>query len=281
MTFAALVAPTVAPAAVDSQTITSDGPLDRITIGSDLSCQNSYDDMFADQFAPNGTAPADCGTFVVVDDELYAPSFADHSRTNVSGLGDHTPFTPRDQSGVRGTGTTADPFLIVTTVDAGDVRITQTDSYVTGDDSYKTDVQVDNTASVSRAVRIYRAGDCTAGGFATPNFGFTAPGEVVGCARNPNDSPPGERVAFHPESPDATFMAGLVADVWAAIGAQGAFPNTCVCSGSSADKAAGLSWRVPLEPGRRGDTFLAHRGNRSAQDPRHRLWHLAAGAERA
>ena len=61
-----------------------------------------------------------------------------------------------------GTGTTVDPFKIVTVVNLGTtgLRITQTDSYVVGQESYRTDVTVANTSTLAQTAQLYRAGDC-------------------------------------------------------------------------------------------------------------------------
>ena len=66
------------------------------------------------------------------------------------------------QSAVTGSGTTASPYKVVTVVDGTDsgVRVTETDSYVVGEESYRTDVAVTNTGTAATTAVLYRGGDC-------------------------------------------------------------------------------------------------------------------------
>ena len=63
---------------------------------------------------------------------------------------------------VTGAGTVGDPYKIVTVVDAGTsgLRLTQTDTYVTGRESYQTDVTVANNGVSAASTIVYRGGDC-------------------------------------------------------------------------------------------------------------------------
>src|SRR5581483_5591626 len=151
---AALIAVTLAAArdaraALGYAEIASAGPLLRIDAGNELSCQASVLGDEGNAFFPNGTAPADCGTFLATGGALYAPDFFSHDGTTTIALGSYTPFTAVSQSGVLGTGTALDPFRVVTVADAGatGLRITQTDSYIAGNDWYQTDVAVTNTTT--------------------------------------------------------------------------------------------------------------------------------------
>ena len=67
-----------------------------------------------------------------------------------TGISPPNAYTPVSQTGPTGTGTNADPFKIVTVADAGatGIRLTQTDTYTTGLESFRTDVVVSNTSGV-------------------------------------------------------------------------------------------------------------------------------------
>ena len=62
-----------------------------------------------------------------------------------------------------GSGTNGDPYTIVTVVDLGStgLRLTETDSYIVGQETYRTDVTIANTTGSSPANAVlFRAGDC-------------------------------------------------------------------------------------------------------------------------
>src|SRR5438105_3695697 len=117
-----------------SNVITSSGPLTRIEIGGDLNCGVNHAGDGSGEFYSDLA----CATLVAVDGILYRPS----SIPAGNSAGPFTPFTPVSQQGVLGAGTSADPYRIVTIVDLGTtgLRITQTDSYVVGQEAYRTDI---------------------------------------------------------------------------------------------------------------------------------------------
>jgi len=191
--------------------------------------------------------PGDCGTLVLLGGTLYAPNFAGHGATGTSNpgqLGAYTPFTPVSQSGVTGNGTSASPFQVVTVVLAGSaLRLTETDTYVVGDDSYRTQVVVRNRTGSNRAFTLYRAGDCFQHDSDT-GYGFTAAGGA-GCATNPNDSPPGRVEGWLPGTSGSQFLEGDT--VWSTIGSQSPYPDSCLCT-TIADNGGGLSWSAQVCP---------------------------------
>jgi len=252
---AALIAVTLAAArdaraALGYAEIASAGPLLRIDAGNELSCQASVLGDEGNAFFPNGTAPADCGTFLATGGALYAPDFFSHDGTTTIALGSYTPFTAVSQSGVLGTGTALDPFRVVTVADAGatGLRITQTDSYIAGNDWYQTDVAVTNTTTAPVGVRVYRAAQCFLGD-AMLGYGWADTAtHSVACAENPDNSPPGRVLQWLPVTPADHHFEGAYSDLWSAIGALGDLPDTCVC-GSLHVYAAGISWTRTIAPG--------------------------------
>ncbi|MEA2273773.1 MAG: hypothetical protein QOI98_2481, partial [Solirubrobacteraceae bacterium] len=242
----ALATAALAPAAQADATIASGGPLTAITIGSDLACQVSHAGDSAFELFPPTASPGDCGTFLAAGGALYAPNFAGHGPTaTTNGLpaGSYTPFTPVSQSPVTGSGTSADPYTVVTQASAGNFSLTETDRYVTGDESYRTDVQVNGSGSFV----LYRAGDCYLQN-SDSGFGFTeaaGSGTGVGCrAVNPADpSQPGDRIEeWAPLTAGASFLEARYNEVWAAIATQAPFGNECRACATAVDNGAGLSW---------------------------------------
>ena len=249
-------------AATPYQDISSAGPLTHIQLGDELSCQvaHTLDPLFL-EFFPPGTVPGDCGTFVAVGGALYAPNFAAHGGTATGALGAYTPFTPVSQSAVTGAGSVADPFVVVTVADVGatGLHIRQTDSYVIGDEAYRTDVAISNsTGSVISGV-LYRAGDCYLGG-SDFGYGFTevfGTRNAVGCSVNANNTPAGRIEEWVPLTGVNNFLEDFYGGggIWSWIGTKATFPDTCDCA-LLQDNGAGISW--PFAVGAGGSLTYSH-----------------------
>jgi hypothetical protein len=246
-----LMATAAASAAVPFQDIASSGPLTHVFVGDELSCQIAHVGDSAFELYPSSAMPADCGTLVSVGGTLFAPDFANHtSSAATSPLGATTPYTPISQTPVTGSGTAASPLRVVTVVDLGatGLRITQTDSYVIGDESYRTDVTLSNRGGTDVSAIIYRAGDCYLQGTDT-GFGFSTPAQAaVGCSANPNNSPPARIEQWLPITAGDTVLQARFSDVWRAIGAQMPFDGSCQCT-LDLDNGAGISWTATVPRG--------------------------------
>ena len=247
----------VAPAAtaqVPYKDIASSGPLTHVYTGNELSCQVAYAGDSALELYPSSRIPGDCGTLLATGDALYAPNFAGHGGSSV-GIGTSTAFTPVSQTDVTGSGTSARPFRVVTVADAGPsgLRISQTDSYVTGQESYRTDITISNQGASAQSVILYRAGDC----FLQEDdrgFGFVQ-GRAPGCARNANNSPPARIEQWVPITSGSNYMQGRFSDVWSRVATRAPFPDTCLCT-ESVDNGGGLSWTLSIPPG--GRSTVSH-----------------------
>jgi uncharacterized repeat protein (TIGR01451 family) len=152
------------------------------------------------------------------------------------------------QTGPTGAGTASNPLRLVTVVDLGTtgLRITQTDTYVVGEESYRTDVVLANAGTASRTAILYRAGDCF---LQDSDSGFgdidTASGAVA-CAA---DQTEGARIEqLFPISAGSSYYEAGFSEVWSRIGGQLAFPNTCRCT-EDIDNGVGLSWNVTVPGG--------------------------------
>ena len=241
-------APVPAEVATVYQTITSAGPLDNIFLGVDASAQIGHTGDTSYNVYPGGTIPADYGTFVVVNDALYAPDFAGHGGTATGSIGTYTAFTPVSQSAVGGSGTSGDPFSVTTvvTVGATGLTITQVDSYVIGQESYRTDVTVTNAGNASVSAIMFRAFDCYLGG-SDSGYGVVS-GTGPGCSQNPNNVPAGRIEQIVPLNGGNNYYESGYDAVWAWIGTHAAFPNTCDCA-TLEDNGSGVSWNITVPVG--------------------------------
>lgn len=236
------------PAAVAYQTVTSAGPLTDLYLGVDAAAQILHSGDVDWEVYPPDTRPGDYGTFLFIDGVLYAADFTGHGGTATSSIGTNTVLTPVSQTGVTGTGTSGDPYKVVTTVDAGTtgIRVTQTDSYVVGQESYRTDLVLGNSGTASKAVLMYRAMDCYLGG-SDVGYGFVT-GTGPGCSKNANNSPPGRIEQLVPLSTDNKYYEAHYSTVWSAIGTHNPLPNTCACA-TSTDNGMAISWELTVPAG--------------------------------
>ena len=251
-TLAALALALTAPAALAVTPFQDEGveagPLTHVAVGNELSCNVQHSGDTALEFFPSSATPGDCGTFLVAGGALYAPDFAGHPGSAASGIGDRTPFTPVSQSAVTGAGSAGDPRKIVTVVIAGPtgLELTQTDTYVAGEESYRTDVAIKNTTGTAQSVILYRAGDCYLQN-TDAGFGFTQPDiNAVGCAANANNTPAGRIEEWVPITGGNNFTEDIFTAVWSQIASHNPFPDTCAHCGDVVDNGAGLSWSVDI-----------------------------------
>jgi uncharacterized repeat protein (TIGR01451 family) len=233
--------------AASASSIASAGPLTSITISPDLNCNVFHTGDFSPEWF-GGTA---CGTLAV--DESTATLYGPLSIPAGGGASPRTAFTPISQVGPTGIGTSLDPFKIVTVAGLGvsGLTITQTDSYVIGQESYRTDVQISNSNLTSRPVRVYAAGDCY---LQSSDFGFgRVDGSAIACTAT---SDPASRIEqLFPLTSGSSYMEARYSTMWSQIGAQAAGPNTCICA-TLEDNAILLSWDVTV-PGA-GSATVSH-----------------------
>jgi hypothetical protein len=240
-----------AQAAVPFKDISSGGPLTHVYVGNELGCQVAYRTDSRLELFPPSTIPGDCGTFVAAGGTLYAPDFANHGGTATSGLGGPTAFQPVSQSSVSGSGTSSNPFKVTTKVNVGStgLRISEIDSYVSGDESYRTDVTITNGSGGALSGQLYRAGDCYLQE-SDVGFGFVdQPRKAAGCSLNANNSPAARIEQWFPVTGSNQYFEGTFSEVWTSVGSRQPLPNTCRCT-EQLDNGAGLSWAFSLGAGR-------------------------------
>jgi len=236
-------------------TISSAGPLDEIFAGVDVASQISYVTDTDYQVYPPDTIPADYGTFIVIGGTLYAPDFSGHGSTATGSLGTYTLLTPVSQSGVTGSGSAADPYRITTVVDVGTtgLRVTQVDSYVVGEERYRTDVTLAAAAGTSVSGILYRAMDCYLAG-SDDSYGMQS-GTSIGCSANPYNTPPGRIELLDPITGGNNYYQANYSEVWTAIGTHLPFNDTCRCN-DYIDTGAGISWSFTVPSG--GSVTYSH-----------------------
>lgn len=221
-------------------TITSAGPLNNITISPTLNCSvNHLGDTHGEWFGETA-----CGTFIDIAGTNYGPA-------NVPANGYREQFwTPIGQSPLTGTGTSADPFTIITVVQATpNITLTQTDTYVIGDEFYSTSATVSNSAASPQAGIIYTAGDCYLQD-SDSGYGHISGNSAV-CTTDPGVG--GRIQSLIPITGGNHWEEAGYSTIWSRIGAGIHFQNTCVCN-SRIDNGAGLSWDMNV-PASSNQTF--------------------------
>jgi uncharacterized repeat protein (TIGR01451 family) len=224
--------------------ITSDGPLTQLGVSETLNCSVLY----AEDEQPEFYGSTACGTFLATGGSLFGPSYIPAG----SSLGSYLSHELVSQSEVRGEGTFARPFSIKTVVmlPGTNLRIVEVDSYVVGQESYRTDVTVQNLGSAAVQAVLYRAGDCY---LQNSDYGFGSSDPSTGavaCVAGRSDQNgtwvPGDRIQqWLPLSSGSSYIQAHYSDVWAAIATQQPFPNTGRFS-ESIDNGAGLSWSLSV-----------------------------------
>lgn len=241
--------------AASTQTITSSGPLTSIGISDTLNCSVNHTGDASGEFFGD-TA---CGTFLAAGGNIYGPPSVP-AGGNVTGASNFVAFTPVSQSAVTGAGTVADPYKIVTVVDAGTtgLRVTETDTYVVGQETYRSDVTVASSGAQAAAV-VYRAGDCF---LQDSDTGFGAVDATTGSVScvgvttvNGTDVPSSRIEQWRPLTGGSSHYEASYSQVWSAIATGSPFDNTCRCN-ENIDNGAGLSWSITVPAG--GAVTLSH-----------------------
>jgi uncharacterized repeat protein (TIGR01451 family) len=224
--------------------IVSPGPLTKIVIGTQLNCQVYHaSDGTVGEWYPTTDVGA-CGTFLydINGNTRYSPPSIPAGSQSVG-----TPFTPVSQTGPTGSGTSADPYKIVTVVGLGTsgLQIRQTDTYVTGEESYRTDVQISNSTGTAKPVRHWSAGDCF---LQASDFGFgrvdvTPFGNAIACTASQQANSRIEQL--YPLTSGSHYMEAFYSAIWTRIANNLAGPDTCDCA-TFEDNGILLSWDVTV-----------------------------------
>ncbi len=228
------------PVGAATATITSAGPLTSIGVSTDLNCSVNYSGDTSGEFYGD-TA---CGTLVSLAGVLYGPAGIPAG----SSAAPRTTYTPVSQSAVTGTGTSASPFSVTTVVALGGTgfQLTETDTYVVGQEAYLTTVAIHNATGAAQSLIVYRAGDCY---LQNSDTGVgQIDGSAVACKASPTSPSPNRIEQWYPITPGSHYMEDNYNTVWATIGSQQPFADTCQCD-NDIDNGAGLSWSLAVAAG--------------------------------
>ena len=237
------IATSSVPVTADMWSATIDvptGPLTRVAISGDLNCAVNYLGDGAGEFYGN-TA---CGTFVATGGTLYGSSAIPAG----GGAAPRTGFIPVSQSS-GGTGTAADPYWIRTIVNAGTsgLQVHQTDSYVSGQETYRTDVTLKNLSGQPVSAVVYKAADCY---LQNSDAGYGRYDATTGAVACISSLDTGARIEqFYPLTAGSAFVQDRYSTVWGLVGSQQPFPNQCGLCSTFADNGMGLSWTITIPAG--------------------------------
>ena len=222
--------------------IQSAGPLTDVYIGDDLTCQVAHtgDENF--EFYSPGSTAGHCETDVSVGSADNAQLFQPGS------------WTPVSQSAISGDGSARNPFSVTTTVQAVSnssaspiLTLAQTDTYVVGNDYYRTDMTLTNNTAEPLPAKLYHAADCYLQG-SDSGFGFVDTNtHAVACAKNANDSPPDLIEEFAPLTGGSNYYESFYGSIFSVVNEQMDFPNTCDCT-TQQDNGMGINWTTDLAP---------------------------------
>jgi hypothetical protein len=258
------------PAVGSAEVITNSGPLGTITVEDNLDCQvlvtgDTLPSFYDYETEPGVHAPGGCGTFLALaegDDvptetgTLFGPSPAAGTFS-----AEKTEYTPVAQT-LTGKGTVSEPFVVITKVDAdepGDgapiavAELVETDSYVTGQESYETTIVAKNLQKAPLKGTIYHVGDCYLAdhdtGYGAVNVPVTG---SIDCTVTPNNSPPGRIMAFTPVETSgfpvssAHYVESKWPTFWEDMKPKGEqLPDTTDAT-TNEDNGMGLSWPIAL-----------------------------------
>jgi hypothetical protein len=264
---ALFAAPGAWAAPTPSVDIHSAGPLSDIYIGNDLSCQVRSGGFSSTEFFPNASGPGDCGTFFntgsdTATQELLGPDFANHAGGTHTTFSNEVPVTPASQS-TTGSGTAANPYVVTTVVTGHDpfpgnpdlvFQITEVDTYVVGQDFYRTDVTVKNVGPVGQNAQgtLFHAADCQLRGSNTgfgsnePPFGAVLVGVSCTLANNVDTV----REQLVPITSGASFVETTAPTIWQNLSNGSFSPSGCASCANNVDNATGIEWSIsPLAPG--------------------------------
>ena len=222
------------------QDIGSDtGPLQHIYIGADGAFQVRHSGNSDYQFNPPASSLGDAGTFMEYG-LLYHPDFPNHDSTDTPGFGG-SDWDMNAQSVVM---TANGVSRVITTLQTlgDDITLTVVDTYVSGQNCWRTDYIIQNNYTAAAIITLYRGADAYLNG-SNSGYGVTRAGGVVGVAANAGNDPVGNAIWFVPMVADQYFE-GTPASLWTLIDDVDALPNTVVAG--SGDAALALAWALTL-----------------------------------
>ncbi len=271
-TLATLAALAWQPAMGAAEVINTSGPLSSINVEDSLDCQvlasgDTTPSFYSDSLS--GTEDGGCGTFLALVEGQDVPT-ADTLFGPTPAAADweaKTAFTSAGTQKITGVGTAADPYVITTEVYAEEpveetepvefvkvAKLTETDSYVTGAESYETTIVVDNLGATPLKGTLYHVGDCYLADHDTGYGALNVPSSgSVDCTVTPNNTPAGRIMAFTPVATtgfpvsSARYVESQWPTFWEDVKPNGEqLPDTLDAT-TNEDNGMGLSWPLSLK----------------------------------
>lgn len=217
------------------------GPLQHIWIGADGSFQVRHTANSDYQISPETSALGDAGWLLadLTNARLYAPDFANHDDTDVAIS--YTIWDPHSQSVVMTENGVSRVVTVLQTL-SDDLTLIVTDTYVHGQNCWRSDAILQNNTATPYSVRLYRMADVFLNG-TTNGYGAARPGGIVGVTENEDNDPVG----------NAFWMAPLVADqyeeddpptLWSKLEGRSSLDDTVIATLD--DAACCLAWDLSL-----------------------------------
>ena len=237
-------------ASVTNPQIQTGGLITYLDISPDLNC---YAQLLGDV---DGAFFGDdaCATIMVVGDDSWAPARIPAGSAATSPSDDWVPVS----QDVAGSGAPADPYRITTVVDApsANLRLTQVDIHVVGDNFWTTEITVANQGGSPAEVEVYKAFDCYT---ADSDNGYGAlfgnPVSAVQCIGEDSETGVRNRAeTLVGVTPPSSYMEAFYSDIWAAA-AAGNLSNTCICE-QFEDNGLALGWELTIPAGGTSPTVV-------------------------
>ena len=216
------------------------GPLRHIYIGVDGSFNVQHVGANDNQFNPSNGDVGDAGTFVVYG-YLYSPFFARHSGgTSVPDCGAQI-WDMNSQTAVATVNGVSRVVTILQTL-GDDLTLFIVDTYVHGQNCWRTDYVLQNNYTSEISCILYRAGDVYLNG-SNDGYGALRPGGGVGVAETAGNSPPGNVLWFIPLVA-GDYQEGRIESLWETLAGQSSLSNTIETD--LCDAGMGVAWQMTL-----------------------------------
>lgn len=203
-------------------------------------------------YPSQGTGLADMGWLVRAGGVLYGPDFQSHEAgTATGGLGTVTPYGAGSVSAVSGSGSEADPYVVV--VDAPlagtGLQSRQEVRYVNGRNYFSKRFTLTNAGSEPQTVSIYLGGDiylaASDSGIPYLQVASLSPGGRD-CGGT-QGSTSGYYILFIPQTPADRYTGTGYGSVWSQIGSGDL--DGAIASSGCIDNGAALQWNRTLAAG--------------------------------
>ncbi|MDR1214558.1 MAG: hypothetical protein LBK54_10840 [Propionibacteriaceae bacterium] len=240
---AVILAAAILPiSAAQAGTVDPIGPINSLTISTDLNCQ--VDLVGSGAAFRSGNA---CGTLVAAHDMLYKPASLPIGSGSSASSRNWIPISQE----IKGNGSPNNPYFINTLTSGWGVSVLQSDRYVDGETSYTTTIQITNTADAGTVIQLYRLADCDFSPSHLSYGQYDSANRVVTCrAPGSTGAYSAKARAIQFSGSGSHYIYGAPAELWQSVDQRQQLPDRVTGGTTQAiDGAIGLSWSRTLEPG--------------------------------